>query len=418
MANRPRGTRDFGPQEMALRNHVANQFRNVFTRYGYHEIATPTFEELALFTAKSGDGVISELYNFKDKGDRDMTLRPEITAPTMRMYYSSHQMDPKPVKWFYFANCFRYDRPQEGRYREFWQFGCEQMGAGTPLAYAELIALADSLFEEVGLKERELYVGHVKILKACVDQYELPEDKRGELMRAIDKRDDEAIEAILPDATALIALMDARTITESKAAFEADYSELEETLGLLQTFGANVSLNLGIARGLDYYTGIVFEAHCPILGGQKQVLGGGGYDLSGLFGAQATPTMGFGLGFDRTIVALEKQGAMEVALNKPHAYLASMSEGAREVTVNVATRLRREGIQCELDLLGRKGGKAAKAADNLEAQYLVMLGDRDLENAVCNVKHLPTGNQAEVPISELADWLQEQSDKPDLKDYN
>ncbi|MGB1697437.1 MAG: ATP phosphoribosyltransferase regulatory subunit, partial [Thermoplasmatota archaeon] len=275
-----------------------------------------------------------------------------------------------------------------------------------------------NLFEVVGLRERELFVGHVQILKAAVAQYGLDEEARANLMRAIDKRDDDAIRGIVPDPDALIALMDARTLAEARAAFDADYTELEETLGLLQTFGVDVTLNLGIARGLDYYTGIVFEAHCPILGGQKQVLGGGGYDLSNLFGAQPTPTMGFGLGFDRTIVALEKQGELPNHAKPVHAYFGAMSEGAREVCIQVATTLRANGVSCELDLLGRKGAKVAKAADNTGAHYLVMLGDRDLESGACNVKHLSTGEQTEVPLAELAVWLQEQSDKPALKDYN
>jgi histidyl-tRNA synthetase len=403
---------------MALRNHVADRFRSVFHRFGYDEIATPTFESLELFTAKSGDGIIKELYNFQDKGKREMTLRPELTAPTMRMYFGDHQMDPKPVKWFYFANCFRYDRPQEGRYREFWQFGCEQMGAGTPLAYAELIALADGLFEEVGLKERELFVGHVKILKSAVDQFGLADDKRGELMRAIDKRDNAAIAAIVPDAAALIALMDARTLADAKAAFDADYSELEETLSLLQSFGVESILNLGIARGLDYYNGVVFEAHCPILGGQKQVLGGGGYDLSALFGANPTPTMGFGLGFDRTIVALEKQGDLPEVDNQIHVYFGAMSDGAREVCILTATKLRSKGVSCEIDLLGRKGAKIAKAADGANARFLVILGDRDIESGVCKVKHLATGDQTEVAIANLVSWLQQTSGRPDFKDFD
>lgn len=404
---------------MALRNHVADRFRGVFKRFGYSEIATPTFEELELFTAKSGDGIIKELYNFQDKGNRELTLRPELTAPTMRMYFGDHQMDPKPVKWFYFANCFRYDRPQEGRYREFWQFGCEQMGAGTALAYAELIALADGLFEEVGLKERELFVGHVKILKAAVDKFALADDARGELMRAIDKRDDEKISNLLGDsASTLFGLMDARTVAEAKEAFDTDYSELEETLDLLASFGVESILNLGIARGLDYYTGVVFEAHCPILGGQKQVLGGGGYDLSALFGANPTPTMGFGLGFDRTIVALEKQGDLPQVSNQIHAYFGAMSEGAREVCINTATKLRGKGVSCELDLLGRKGAKIAKAADGADARFLIILGDRDIESGVCNVKHLASGEQTEVAIANLVSWLQETSGRPDFKDFD
>ncbi len=435
LVQRPIGTRDFGPAETHVRHQVAERMRAVFRRFGYRDVQTPTFEDLALFTAKSGEGVIDELYAFKDKGDRDLTLRPELTAPAMRMYFAEHFNDPKPIKWSYFGNCFRYDRPQAGRYREFWQMGCEQIGAGTPLAYAELLALGDALVASVGLRSRELYVGHVKILKVAVDTFGFDPETRGKLMRAIDKDDRAAIadlargkkgcEAALDR---LFLLMDAPTVAaarnamllgevvdppEEDAELLADFKDLEECLTHLSAFGVKgVKLNLGIARGLDYYTGIVFEMHCPILGAQKQLLGGGGYDLSAVFGGQPTPTMGFGLGFDRTIVALEEEAKRDgkpLAFGKdpgPVAYFATLGEAARAKVLPIVAQLRSAGIEVELDLLDRKPGAVAKHADAVGAKFLVIVGERDLESGSVQVKELTSGNQVAVPFAKLVNHFE------------
>jgi len=420
---RPIGTRDFAPAQTHVRALVGSRLHQTFRRFGYREVQTPTFEDLALFTAKSGPGVVDELYAFKDKGERDLTLRPELTAPVMRLYFAEHFNDPKPLKWFYFGNCFRYDRPQAGRYREFWQFGCEQIGAGTPLAYAELLALANACLDAAGLRTRELRVGHVKVLKAAVDTFGFDPATRGKLMRAIDKGDRAEIQR-LADAKKgceaavdrLFLLMDAPTVAAARHAMmgdcAAELAELDACLRHLQAFGvADAKLDLGIARGLDYYTGIVFEIHCPILGAQKQLVGGGGYDLSGVFGGTPTPTMGFGLGFDRTIVALEEEArlagrAMAFPADPgPLAYVAALSDAALARLLPIVGQARAAGTEVDLDLLGRKPGAVAKHADAVGARYLAIVGDRDLEAGTVQVKELASGAATAVPLGQLADWL-------------
>lgn len=426
MANRPRGTRDFAPDEMAARTWAAGRVRDVFRRYAYHEVQTPTFEELELFTAKSGEGIISELYDFTDKGGRRMTLRPELTAPTMRMYFADHAFDPKPIKWFYHGPCFRYDRPQEGRYREFWQFGCEQIGAGTPLAYAELIALGAGLFEELGLKDVEIRVGHVGVLKGLVQKFEFSEKDTGRVMRAIDKGDPAELKRVITEDIAvlwgpnrtrlldeLVRLLDvseigfARGLLSRHEDLFPHLNELQTVLNHLSALGVQPRLNLGIARGLDYYTGVVFEFHCKELEAQSQLLGGGGYDLSHVFGGQPTPTMGFGMGFDRTLVALEKQGVELPKAAGPLAYFGALSDAARNHVLGVVAQLRRAGVAVDVDLLGRKPNKIAGAAQATGARHLVMVGDRDLGAGAVQVKRLDTGDAAEVPVDGLVAYLRE-----------
>ena len=177
MISKPRGTRDFTPEEMKKRRWLERKMRDVFERYGYEEIATPTIEHLELFTLKSGEGIIEETYAFEDKAGRKLALRPELTAPVMRFYVERFQMDAKPLKFYYFGNCFRYDRPQKGRYREFWQFGCELIGSDKPEAIAELISLAYNILRESGLRNVIVRVGNLDILRNSKKEWEAKNSK-------------------------------------------------------------------------------------------------------------------------------------------------------------------------------------------------------------------------------------------------
>ena len=158
---RPRGTRDFLFEEMRQRKHAEDILRNVFENYGFGEVQTPLFEDLKLFTTKSGEEIVDQLYNFKDKGDRDLALRPEITAPIARLYLNELQKTSKPIKIYYYGSCFRYERPQKGRFRQFWQFGCELIGAKTPEGEAEVIAMCNNAIEELGITTAEFNVNHL-----------------------------------------------------------------------------------------------------------------------------------------------------------------------------------------------------------------------------------------------------------------
>ena len=186
MFQKPRGTRDFTSEEMQKRRHVEKRIRSTFISYAYTEIQTPTFETLELFTAKSGEEIIEELYSFKDKGSRNLALRPELTAPVIRFYVEKLQMEPKPIKLFYFGNCYRYDRPQKGRYREFTQAGCELIGTDTIEAVSELIALAYNIIKNVGVKDFKLNVGNLNILNLIFKRLNLKSEQKKYLIPLID----------------------------------------------------------------------------------------------------------------------------------------------------------------------------------------------------------------------------------------
>ena len=184
MIQKPRGTRDFLPDEMAQRRELEQKMRKVAASFGYGEIVTPMFEEQELFVLKSGEGILGEMYAFEDKGGRGIALRPELTAPTIRAYVNEAQVAPKPLRWFYFEECFRYERPQKGRYRQFWQFGCELIGADSAAADAEVIALAYSLLKCTGVNFI-IKVGHLAPMKSLLADLDAVEQKK--VMSALDK---------------------------------------------------------------------------------------------------------------------------------------------------------------------------------------------------------------------------------------
>ena len=324
MFERARGTRDFGPAEMGRRLAFEKICEDVASCYGFQRVATPTFERLELFTAKSGDGIIEQLYAFKDRSDRDLTLRPELTAPVMRMIAEKRGQIPKPARYSYFGSCFRYEESKRGRYREFWQYGCEVIGAPGPLTEAEVVAVACAILTEAGLKDWQLKIGHVGILNDILNNLGLSGDTKSAAMRLLDKGDFEGLAASGIDGEAVQKLQTlsqlnggaetlagAREIISSMGVESEALDQLEEMLSALSSLGANppsLVVDLTVARGLDYYTGMVFEVLVESLGGEGQVCGGGSYRLFHLFDLdELDPCCGFGMGFDRVLLALDIQ---------------------------------------------------------------------------------------------------------------
>lgn len=430
---RPRGTRDLGPEEMDVRRRIEDSMRKTLARFGYREIQTPVFERLELFTAKSGDAIKQELYAFEDKAGRELALRPEITAAVMRYFYSDLTVASRPLKLWYLANCFRYDRPQKGRYREFWQVGCEIIGSDEPEANAELIALTTELLTGAGLKKLEVRVGHITVLSGLLAATGVKRDdeERGALLRAIDKSDTKGIRETLgkmgigeADTGALIALTEeedaqarreqTRQILETGTGPEVENAqaalqELDEALKLLaaQAGSSHARFDPLIARGLDYYTGVVFEIDAPLLGAEKQVAGGGGYDLSSVFDAERVPTTGFALGFDRVLVALEAEGHLQEPEPWLDVYVVPIGDEQREEALEITHLLRSAGLRVEMDLMRRAAGKNLKTASAHRARYAVMIGQRERNQDVATVKNLESGQQDEIPQRQLPGHLRQ-----------
>ena len=436
MVSRARGVRDFPPEAMRRRMVLENLLESKAVTHGFNRVQTPIFETLDLFTAKSGPGVISQLYAFQDKGERDLTLRPELTAPVMRMIADELRMETKPLRLSYFGQCFRYEEFKTGRYREFFQYGVELIGATGPLAEAEVIALSMDMLEACGLENWYVRIGHVGVLKDILTGLGLSDQLQegqsepctASAMRYLDKADwdglselfskngvsQESLESLKQLAQlegGKETLASARTIlsdlgienTKALDELEACVNYVE----LLSPVIPELQINLCVARGLDYYTGMVFEVHVPELGGEGQVLGGGSYKLLHLFGLpDLDPSCGFGLGFDRIMLALEAQakasGREEVVpgeLSRPSLLAVVPFNIEPNTVLPLVADLRNSGQRVELELKGRKIGKAFSWADGIGADYVVIIGPKDLESGQASVKRLSDGQQFSVDLN-------------------
>lgn len=410
MIQRPRGTRDFGPAEMAKRRKVEQAMRDACARFGFGEVVTPAFEHSELFTLRSGQSIVDEMYVFRDKGDREMALRPEITASVIRFYVNEMSMFPKPLKLYYVGNCFRYENPQSGRYREFFQLGAELIGTKTPETDAEVIALAVNCLRATGLEDFVVRVGHIGILKNLVREEIKDKDAAAVALRMIDKEDWDALgdmfdAKVLPrklfDKITSIAdlkgsIEELNNLEESEAA-----SHLKEVFSTLKLYGIeDCQVDLGIVRGLDYYTGMVFEIDAPRLGAEKQVLGGGSYTLSELFGGEAVYSTGFAIGIDRVLLALEKERPIEV--QPPlDAYVIPAKDDMRKYAFGIVARLRSQGLKADVDLMRRTLSKNLKYASSAGARFAVIVGKEEMAKRSVTLRDMKSGKQEVVPADDV-----------------
>jgi histidyl-tRNA synthetase len=427
MIERPRGTRDFGPQEMAKRRFVEARLRSVAHSYGYSEVATPAIESLELFIAKSGPGVINETYNFTDKGGREICLRPELTAPTMRFFAAELRALPRPVKVYYYGPVYRYDEPQKGRYREFWQFGIELIGADTPEADAEVIAVAWDSVKALRINGMELRVGHIGVMRALVDASGLDELNRGAVFPALDKKDFARLEDFLKSANLTAPMVKLILDTgrfrgghEELAAFASRLKELpaahKAALRLLAVLKAlerrgihDARVDLGVVRGLDYYTGVVFDLHSGKLGAESQCGGGGAYNLSDLFGMAPEGTVGFGLGFDRLAMLVEDRDVPGKA-SAVDALVVPIGESSAvsDLAAKAETALREGGVRVERDLLGRGPSKSLKYAAARGATIAILIGDKEAAESRVTFRDLATGDQELMSVGDAVSRAQTQ----------
>lgn len=457
---RPRGTRDFLPAESWKRRRAREAMQEILGRWGYQEVSTPTFEHLELFTRKSGEGVLEEIYSFQDKGGRDLALRPELTAPVMRMYVSELQNSPKPQRLFYFGNCFRYERPQKGRFREFWQLGAELIGGARPDSEAEVIALAERTLQSVNVRG-DIHVGYLGLVRSILEK--IGGEHRSALMRMIDKKEREALREYLEKIDAvhfgLQELIDLKgnaalrkalqiagdlgrgsvssdlsnsvqdagacigtgTVAGSEAqeaaatspegrssartgravSTELKMDEFCRTVDLLDAYGVNYTIDFEIVRGLEYYSGTVFEIYAEGLGAQRQICGGGTYELASLFGGKETSSTGFGLGFDRImeIVQIYEE-------RKAPVFLACTPDVKIEAA-KVAMKLRESGLPAVLDVMGRSLGAQLKAAGTAGAEFAIIIGKDELDLGKLTLRDMSGGEQESLSLAEIEGRLKE-----------
>lgn len=410
----PKGTRDLLGEELLGIRRVEEVARRVFSRFCFQEVETPIFEHLEVFMKKSGEGVIRQIYSFKDKGGQDLALRPELTAPVIRLYVQKLKSHPKPLKLCYFGSCFRYEEPQSWRYRQFRQAGAEIIGTDTPEADAELVLLSDSLVKEAGLRGYVIKIGDVGVLREFLNEAGVEERGQDPILRAIDSKDERRIEeefrkAEIDEKTSakikeLLKLKGGKEALERASEIigrNAEIEHLQEITAILDSLDINYSLDLGIARGLDYYTGFVFEIYCRGV----QIAGGGRYDnLVQLFGGAPTPATGVGFGMDRISSLLLSHG-IKTAVSPPDLMVIPVKKELSEDSFKIASKLREVGFMVEVELGGRKLEKAMAHAAALGAKAVAIVGPREIKEMKVMLRDMRSGKQEDVKIELLAEKL-------------
>ena len=410
----PRGTKDIMPDQIYKWHYVEKKFRDIAERYGYSEIRTPVFEHTELFTRSVGDTtdiVQKEMYTFTDLGNRSITLRPEGTASAVRAFLE-HKVyaNPQPTKLYYETACYRYEKPQSGRLREFHQFGVEVFGAESMLADAEIISLASEFLKECGIDDLKLKINSVGC-PVCREKYKnaLKDYFRPHLadlcdtckdrfernpMRIIDCKSPQDKELALGAPSILDYLCD-----DCKASFE----ELKENLDAL---GIDYEIDPTIVRGLDYYTKTAFEFVTEKIGAQGTVCGGGRYDnLMYEIGEQDVPGVGFGLGIERLLLLMENIGVEIPEPEAMDALIVVLGEDARTMGLKITNELREKGLKVEMDLMERNIKGQMKHADRLGVRYAVVIGDDEILNGEAQVRDMRISEQMSVPFSKLYEKL-------------
>lgn len=425
----PKGTRDFYPEQMAWRRYITDAWRAVSLRHGFDEIEGPTFESLDLYTIKSGEGIVNELFSFQDRGGRDLALRPEFTPSLARMVAARANSLSKPIKWFSIPTHYRAERPQRGRLREFIQWNVDMIGDDSAFADIEVIGVAIDLLAELGLTREivRVKISHRQTMSKCLIRMGVPEVKLPEAFGLLDKRDKieqgefqkqaenlgldkDTVERFDEIAQAGIsANVSWGEVIRHLNVPEEDLSDLYEVHNALQHSGLApwCEYDLGIVRGLAYYTGTVFEVRDAV-GQERAVCGGGRYDkLIETFGGPALPACGFGMGDVVLGLILEDKKLkpdIEILMPGPEVFLVSVGgEKAESLLPGLMYDLRRSGIHTRRSYKTTKNvGKLMKEASAVNAQYVVILGE-ELEQGEVVVKNMQDGYQFQVVVTQLAE---------------
>lgn len=413
----PRGTVDLLPEETAKWQYVEKMLRDLCHLYNYEEIRTPVFEHTEVFQRGVGDTtdiVQKEMYEFEDRGGRSITLRPEGTAGVVRAYleHKLYGSAIQPTKLYYFAQMFRYERPQQGRMRQLNQFGVEVLGSADPSIDAEVIALAMSAYERLGLQNIKL------IINSLGDS-----DSRNAHREALIKHFTPHMGELCADCNNRLTknplrILDCKTDMEHEAMKDApsvlDYlnEESQDYFTKVKTYldAMNISYEVDptLVRGLDYYNHTAFEimSEAEGFGAITTLLGGGRYNgLAEQLGGPSTPGIGFGMGLERLQLALEAERIQLPISKELDAFIIAIGDNVQQEAVRLIQQLRSEGIRVDKDYQGRKIKAQFKAADRLQAKYCIILGEEELAKNVVNVRSMETGDQIEVPIASLIETM-------------
>ncbi|MCW3984603.1 MAG: histidine--tRNA ligase [Candidatus Bathyarchaeota archaeon] len=415
-----RGMRDLIGEEAKTFTNIIATARQTADLYGFKEVITPHVEPLELLSAKSGDEIRQRMFIFKDLGERQVALRPEFTASVARLVTTALKNEPKPLRLFSVGTVYRYDEPQKGRYREFWQSNFELMGSSKPEADAEIVLLTNSMVASLGLQGFAFKIGHIGVIRGILNQEGIDEKTQNAVFQRMDKKEyGEALSLVASEKCRemLRGLLEIKGATWKETVeqiknhvsgyekAQAAAENLYEILALItQSAGLKVTVDPGFARGLEYYTGMIFEIYIPEL---EIALGGGGrYDrLIEVFGGEPTPAVGCAHGIDRIAIALQEQKAVFTAKTAKKVAVMAINDSLKAEALKIAQHLRAAGIAVEFEVMGRKMAKALEDADKRKDDYAVILGERELKEGAVMLKELATRQQCLVPLSLLVEKI-------------
>ncbi|WP_084019916.1 histidine--tRNA ligase [Vulcanisaeta thermophila] len=416
-----RGMRDLTPEEYYPMLQVFERLSRVAESFGYMRVETPALEHYEILKAKAGEDVINEIYYFRDKAGRELGLRFDMTVPVARVV--SYRVDiPKPIRWYYITKVWRYDEPQHGRYREFHQFGIEFIGSASPRADAEVIALGIESLRAVGLGDFQIRVNDRRVMDQLLGRLGIPEGVKPSVLRVMDKRgkvSDEELIRLLTDLglgteTAHEVMRIANTLESFDKVLDVMREfgvggELEgfytELMKYLEMYGAlkYMYLDMGIVRGLDYYTGLVFEMYVPDY--KLSVGGGGRYDnLIEVYSGHKTPATGFAMGIERLVEVLMQRGVLNRGSPRLdyYVYMVGNDDKLLGIGYKLALKLRSQGFKVVIDT-GEKSLRAAlEYASKLGIKYFVIVGPREVSQGLVKVRDMDTWQESTVPLSQFS----------------
>jgi histidyl-tRNA synthetase len=405
----PKGTRDFLPEEAIGFFKLIGVVRKVFEEFGFDPIITPAFESFVLLAAKGGLGeaVKDEIYYFKDKSNRELGLRFDMTMPLARVVSSNQQMQ-KPFKRYVIDKVWRYDNPQAMRWREFWQADIDVVGSSSVLADAECLAAACKILSELGFKDYFVRVNSRKLLDNLMNK-SVPENKILEVFRVLDKKDKIGIEGVSDeldsigvDGKAIVKLLNENNVEISS--FEGG-NEIRELFEYAKAYGIEkrLKLDLSLVRGLEYYTGMVFEVYA---GAEVSCGGGGRYDnLIEAVGGTRVPATGISLGLDRLFEVIKKKKIFEAKKTETKVFVANVDEKLKIETIKIAKQLRDKGVSCQTDLMSRNLSKQLQYADSLGIPYVIVVGEKELKEKKFKLKDMMKKTEKDLKLDEIMDII-------------
>lgn len=414
---KPTGTVDFFPEDMAIRKSIFRKFMAVAERYNYKQIETPAFESLALLTKKEGEEIKKQIFTLERKGDEKFGLRFDITVPAARMFIEKQKELARPVKWYYLTRMWRYERPQKGRLREFYQYGTELFGSNKPEADAEIISLLIDSFLALGLTSKDFFIklNNRKLLEGLLKDF-IEEKEVFEIIAIIDKKNKiseeefnnelKKIKVNEENINKIKIIIEIKDLNKVRKYCKNDLAkqglgELQGILKLLRNKKEFLRIDLSTARGLAYYTGIVFEAY-DINERYRALAGGGRYDkMIEMFNGEKTPATGFGIGYATLSLLLKQKNLLPKIDLAPDYFIAIVNDEVKEKAIEIADKLR-EKYRVEIDLMSRNLGNQFKYANKINAKKVIIIGPDELKQNKVKIKDMETGKEELVDISELA----------------